>query len=184
MSLPNLLAAARLALSGVAGGPAGDVARELLEATRGDLPVVPVAASDSAARRHLAGLSGNALGPEVAGLDWHYGYAIRLGLARDVAFANIAGPKGPLVTTSVRLGLTLIGPEILYPEHHHPAVELYVVLNGTADWSAGGGAFVPRGPGAAILHPSGIRHATRTGPETLLALFGWTGAIEARSMFT
>lgn len=118
-----------------------------------------------------------ALGRIAEHLPWRYGYPWREDapeLAGRIAFAELVGPEAPLETDLLCLGLTLIAPRTLYPEHRHPAIELYRVLSGTATWSANGVArAVP--PGALVLHASGVVHAMRTQEEPLLALYTWTG---------
>jgi hypothetical protein len=60
-----------------------------------------------------------------------------------------------------------------------PAVELYLVLGGTAEWQRGDEPWRRRPPGAFILHPSRIGHAMRTLEEPLLALYAWHGVLES-----
>lgn len=73
-------------------------------------------------------------------------------------------------------------PETIYPAHAHPAVELYHVVSGTALWTAGD-ILRRRVPGDFILHPSGVRHATRTQAQPLLAIYTWTGEVGTASRF-
>jgi hypothetical protein len=118
-----------------------------------------------------------AIRPVAFDLPWRYSYAKRddaPGLEDNMAFAEIIGPKAPFKSSSVCLGLTLIGPETLYPSHAHPAIELYYVAAGTATWIADG---IPsrNPPGAYILHPSQIVHAMQTHREPLLAVYSWSG---------
>ena len=139
------------------------------------------------ATRHLeaALFSGNAstsgllaaLRPVAYDLPWRYSYAKREdapGLEENIAFAEIIGPEAPFQSDRVCLGLTLVGPEMLYPEHAHPAVELYYVAAGTATWIAND---IPslQPPGAFILHPSQVVHAMQTHRGPLLAVYAWSG---------
>jgi mannose-6-phosphate isomerase-like protein (cupin superfamily) len=119
----------------------------------------------------------DAIAPVIRFLPWHYSYPPCHdipGLELNIAFAEIVGPEAPFRSDSVCLGLTLIGPEMLYPAHHHPAAELYLVAAGTATWTLNG---EPRNhpPGAYVLHPSQAVHAMRTHAEPLLAVYSWTG---------
>ena len=100
------------------------------------------------------------------------------GFSENWAHAETIGPSGLARSDRIRLGLILLGPSTFYPGHHHPAVEVYHILAGTADWQLGKGPFIPRKPGEFILHPSNVAHATRTHDEPLLALFGWHGEVE------
>ena len=113
-------------------------------------------------------------------LHWLYRYDVTEFLpefSENWAHAEIAGPTGLASCDQLRIGLILQGPNTFYPGHHHPAVEVYYVLAGTAHWQQGSGPFVPQPPGNLILHPSGVRHAMRTEDEPLLAIFAWHGEV-------
>ncbi len=91
------------------------------------------------------------------------------------AYANLVGPDGPIDRPGVQVGMLLLGPGLVYPDHAHPAAEVYHVVSGTAAWRRDEDHWKPRVPGACIHHPAGMRHATRTGDETLLAWYCWHG---------
>jgi hypothetical protein len=118
-----------------------------------------------------------AIRPVAFDLPWRYSYAERNdapGLEDKMAFAEIIGPEAPFKSQSICIGLTLIGPETLYPSHAHPAIELYYVAAGTAAWIANG--ISSRNPPASfILHPSQTVHAMQTYREPLLAVYSWSG---------
>lgn len=132
----------------------------------------------------LAGIEGpaaavaEAIQAAAGALPWAYSYPPRADppdLRERIAFAEILGPTAPLRCDTHCLGLTLIAPETLYPLHHHPAVELYLVLSGTARWTAAGRTrAVP--PLELVLHPSSVPHAMQTGAAPLLAAYAWTGS--------
>ena len=118
-----------------------------------------------------------AIRPIAFNLPWRYSYSKRDDAPRleeNIAFAEIIGPEAPFKSESVCLGLTLIGPDTLYPPHEHPAVELYYVAAGTATWIANG-ISSRNPPGAFILHPSQVIHAMQTHREPLLAVYSWSG---------
>lgn len=126
-----------------------------------------------------------ALAPVAAALPWRYSYVPRddaPGLEQEMAWAEIAGPGAPFDSEEVCLGLTLIGPGSYYPPHRHPAVELYDVVAGTAEWTAAAGP-LDRPPGSFILHPSNAPHAMRTRREPLLAIYSWTGDVRTLSSY-
>jgi hypothetical protein len=118
-------------------------------------------------------------------LPWRYSYPARpdgADLAADIAFAELIGPRGWAGSPAIRVGLTLIGPDTYYPLHSHPAVELYAVLSGTAEWTADS-EVTARPPGAWVLHESGTPHAMRTGASPLLAVYSWTGDLKSPSIY-
>ncbi|MDQ0471827.1 dimethylsulfonioproprionate lyase family protein [Labrys wisconsinensis] len=118
-------------------------------------------------------------------LRWTFGYAPDPrwpALAASVGFADIVGKSSLVPAPDIVVGLTLQAPRTYYPLHAHPAIELYLVLSGTAEWTAGADK-ADRPPGALILHPSGLPHAMRTREAPLLALFTWRGDIASPSIF-
>ena len=108
-------------------------------------------------------------------LPWKYNYEERGDLGSYMGWAELIGPEAPFRTDEWCLGFTLITPGTLYPEHRHPAIELYKVLAGTADWTLEG-VTSSRKAGEVILHPSNKIHKMETHDETLLALYTWTGS--------
>ena len=93
------------------------------------------------------------------------------------AYSEIAGPAGLLSSRRIAVGFLLLGPNTHYPDHHHPAAEVYHVVSGRAEWRRAGNGWQERPAGAAIHHPSNVRHAMRTRNEPLLALYCWLGQI-------
>lgn len=91
------------------------------------------------------------------------------------AFANVIGPDGLVDLPGLLIGVLILGPNRTYPPHAHPAAEVYHVLSGDAEWQMGNDPWEKRRPGSFLAHPPFMPHATRTGAETLLALYCWTG---------
>jgi len=112
-------------------------------------------------------------------LNWRTRLASRIGDGFEslYAAAEILGPEGIVPTDACRFGVFLLRPGVFYPPHSHEAEELYLVLSGTADWQKGEDAFAPLPPGGFTHHRSWESHATRSGDEPLLALWGWGGNI-------
>jgi quercetin dioxygenase-like cupin family protein len=124
--------------------------------------------------------------PLANALPWRYSYSPssdKPGLENRMAWAELVGPKAPFHSDQVCLGLTVIGPHVRYPEHSHPAVEVYFVLSGTARWTARG-ATKAQPPGAYILHPSNVVHVMETDDEPLIAAYTWSGDVHTLSAFT
>ena len=154
---------------------------------------VPVDPEDQPVCRHLeatldmaeagpASPIAAAIRPLASALGWRHRYDVDHKLpnfSRNYAHAEIVGPPGPVFSQDLRCGLILQAPQTLYPTHSHTAVELYLVLGGTAEWQRGTEPWLPRPPGTFILHSSGIGHAMRTGEQPMLALFAWHGVLKS-----
>ena len=122
-------------------------------------------------------------------LPWRYSYPPRPGsplhaadLAERIAFAELIGPRAPLAAPDCRAGFTLMAPGTFYPLHAHPAIELYLVISGHAEWTTPEAErIVP--PGEFVLHRSNQPHAMRTFAEPLLALYGWSGDLDTPAFY-
>ncbi|WFP60361.1 dimethylsulfonioproprionate lyase family protein [Mesorhizobium sp. WSM4904] len=85
------------------------------------------------------------------------------------------GTRGHFVNDEVAAGLLILGPGIVYPDHHHVAEEIYIPLTDGTEWRMGEGDFHVRAGGEVIHHASNVSHAMRTGKEPLMALYIWRG---------
>ncbi|MEM8592079.1 MAG: dimethylsulfonioproprionate lyase family protein [Pseudomonadota bacterium] len=117
-------------------------------------------------------------------LDWEYGYdKMPKGLARSYGYAEIAGPRGPVVTSELIVGVVLFAPGCIYPAHAHQGIsESYVCLSGAVSQNNAG----VYAPGSMIFNPAGARHRiTVSDSEPALLAYAWTGArrvLEANEM--
>ncbi|MER9673265.1 dimethylsulfonioproprionate lyase family protein [Mesorhizobium sp. M0208] len=103
----------------------------------------------------------------------------------NYGWLEVFGTRGHFVNEEVAAGLLILGPDIVYPDHHHVAEEIYIPLTGGTEWRMGDGGFRLRAPGEVIRHASGVSHAMRTGKEPLLALYLWRGGpLAAKSTIT
>ena len=97
----------------------------------------------------------------------------------NYGYAVLAGPPGgpPALTVDPRLalGVLLLGPHTHYPLHHHPAVEVYCVVSGDAEWWREAGPWRRHPSGTVIYHAPNVPHAMRAGEHPLLALYLWRG---------
>jgi hypothetical protein len=143
-----------MALLGALDGPAGDLA-------------APLAALGPALA--WAQNPNYVLHPPSPGFLADYGYAVIAGPA--------AGPPALIACEDLAFGVLLLGPDTLYPAHHHPAVELYVTLDSAGAWQRGAAPWQWPPAGTLIHHPSGLTHATSAGDSPLLALYLWRGAL-------
>ncbi|MEB8386396.1 dimethylsulfonioproprionate lyase family protein [Rhodobacteraceae bacterium KMM 6894] len=86
------------------------------------------------------------------------------------ANAMIVGKTGLIPHQNVSLGVSLIAPNIRYPDHNHPPEETYLVLtegeffHGDSDW------FTP-GIGGTFHNTPMIKHAMRAGDTPLFAVW-------------
>ncbi|WP_214470490.1 dimethylsulfonioproprionate lyase family protein [Mesorhizobium sp. dw_380] len=93
----------------------------------------------------------------------------------NYGWLEMFGTRGHFANDQVAAGLLILGPDIVYPDHHHVAEEIYVPLTGGTEWRMGEGGFHMREAGEVIHHASNVNHAMRTGGEALLALYIWRG---------
>ncbi len=113
-------------------------------------------------------------------LCWEYGYArVPPGLRGKYAFAEFLGPKGPVVSEDLILGMVLFAPETTYPAHsHHGITESYFCLSGSISENDNG----VYAPGSLILNlPDHPHRITTSDREPSLLAYAWTGAPESLS---
>lgn len=97
------------------------------------------------------------------------------GFIDNYGWLEVFGTRGHFVNEEVAGGLLILGPNIVYPDHHHIAEEIYIPLTGGTKWRMGEGSFHTRAAGEVIHHASNVSHAMRTGTEPLMALYLWRG---------
>lgn len=102
----------------------------------------------------------------------------------NFGYSDLVGPRGLLPSDAFALGVLLLAPHTTYPPHAHPALEIYDVLGGTAEWRRGDAPWTARSPGSLIHHPPGLPHATRTAGEPMLALYLWRGHLDTPAALT
>ena len=107
--------------------------------------------------------------------------------ADNYGYAVVAGPPdiAPALVASARLaaGVMMFGPRSCYPLHRHPAIELYYVVSGRAEWWRGEGPWLVKEPGTLIHHASGVPHAMRTLQEPLIVAYLWKGDLHTDASF-
>jgi hypothetical protein len=86
------------------------------------------------------------------------------------ANATLFGPDGLEERDDVRVGATLMAPDVIYVDHDHPPEEVYLPLTPGAWWNARM-EWTDPGPQGLIYNPPGIRHAMRAGSAPFLALW-------------
>jgi len=101
---------------------------------------------------------------------WHRPDAIEIGepFASGHANATVIGKGGLEERDDVWVGISLMAPNIEYPEHHHPPEEVYLVLS-PGQWRQGEKSWHSPGCGGLVHNPPSILHAMRSGSQPLLA---------------
>lgn len=110
-------------------------------------------------------------------LHWEHGYPkVPHGLINKYAFSVIMGPKGPILSEELILGLVLFAPGTTYPTHKHQGItESYFCLSGSVSENDVG-VYVP---GSLILNPPGHLHRiTTSAHEPSLLAYAWVGSTE------
>ena len=139
------------------------------------LPAALAAAAEApaAVARHAAALE--ALSPQ---LIWRR----RANAEDDPRFAaghansTIVGPGGIEDRSDVWVGISLLAPGVVYPDHRHPPEEIYLVMS-EGDWRQNDDSWHTPGQGGIVYNPPDIVHAMRAGPRApLLATWClWAG---------
>lgn len=93
----------------------------------------------------------------------------------NYGWVELFGTRGHFRNDSIAAGFLILGPGVVYPDHHHVAEEIYIPLTGGAEWRMSDDAFQERSGGEIIHHASNVNHAMRTDDEPLLALYLWRG---------
>ena len=86
------------------------------------------------------------------------------------ANATIIGKDGLEQRDDVQVGVSLMAPNMVYPDHSHPPEEVYAAFTGGEWWNARMDWTEP-GAGGLIYNPPGILHAMRSGAKPFLALW-------------
>ena len=92
------------------------------------------------------------------------------GLADRYADAMIVGRDGPVPSTHVEIGVSVMAPDTIYPDHRHPPEEVYIALSAGA-WRQNDGPWNEPGIGGLIYNPAHIVHAMRSGDKAFLAIW-------------
>lgn len=123
------------------------------------------------------------LGRCASQLSWRYpGFGkVPARIAERMAVVEIIGPSGMLIEQELRFGLLYLEQNSHYPKHQHAAEELYCVLSGTALWAVDDATPSPRHAGEFIHHKEHQPHQMQTTDESLLAMWVWSGDIDANS---
>lgn len=114
----------------------------------------------------------NTFKPLVPSLHWQLKSIADLAFAAGHANTTLLGPYPEALERrdDVRVGLSLMAPEITYPDHNHPPEEVYLALS-RGYWRQQMRPWHEPGLGGVVYNPRGITHAMRSGPEPFLAIW-------------
>ncbi len=84
--------------------------------------------------------------------------------------AEILGPKGLEIREDILVGVSLMRPELTYPDHHHPPEEVYVVLS-EGLWRQNDAPWWSPGVGGYVYNPPDILHAMKSVETPLCAIW-------------
>ena len=126
-----------------------------------------------------------ALSQMIDKIDWYQifdGDGIDSDFASGLLAGQIIGKRGLIRNDDVFVGLFLIAPDICYPLHQHPALEVYYVLSGHINIRHGRTKTPMRiGPGALSVTPPHQVHELETGDEACLIAYIWTGDMKGEN---
>ena len=112
-------------------------------------------------------------------LAWQQTYSRKDGFSQDwldrYGWVNLVSPKGLFLRDDMRLSIGYWGAGQSYPMHSHAPEETYLILAGSARFSAEGRQTVRAGPGGTVYHTPHQRHAMQMEPGPLLAAAFWRG---------
>lgn len=91
-------------------------------------------------------------------------------LAETYAGALIMGPGGAIESDRVQIGVSLMAPNIAFPNHQHPPEEVYIALS-AGQWRQNDDPWIEPGIGGLVYNPPNIVHAMRSGREPFLAIW-------------
>lgn len=167
--LPRIEAAAE------AAGPAGTATPQRLPVCAFLQDAVATARTGSAALARLADSfleiepylqwARRATGGPFANANWLDGHAN----------ATIIGSNGLESRSGLQIGVSLMAPQVRYPDHSHPPEEVYLVLS-PGRFQHGNSAWCEPGIGGTFCNEPNIRHAMASDNAPLFAIWSlWTG---------
>jgi hypothetical protein len=84
--------------------------------------------------------------------------------------AVIVGPGGLEDRDDVKIGVSLLAPNVQYPDHHHPPPEVYLAMTPGA-WRKNGEPWIEPGIGGTVFNESNVVHAMKSAAAPLFAFW-------------
>lgn len=86
------------------------------------------------------------------------------------AHAMIVGPGAFEDRDDAEIGVSVLAPNVRYPDHHHPPPEVYLSLT-PGIWRKGDGSWVDPGIGGTVFNAPNDVHAMKAEAEPLIAFW-------------
>ena len=105
---------------------------------------------------------------------WEYGYArLPPGLQQRFGYAELVGPRGPILAEDLVLGVVMFAPRCTYPQHRHRDItESYIVVSGAMSENDVG----VYAPSSLIYNAPGQAHRITTAERNpCLLAYAWIG---------
>lgn len=105
-------------------------------------------------------------------LVWRRGRGDDEVFQRGHASTDLIGPADGALEQrpDVRVGISLLAPGIIYPDHQHPPEEVYLALS-DSDWRQNDNPWHAPGLGGIVYNPPDIIHAMRARRDPLFAIW-------------
>jgi quercetin dioxygenase-like cupin family protein len=84
--------------------------------------------------------------------------------------AFIVGPGGLEDRDDAEIGISLLAPNVRYPDHHHPPPEVYLAMTPGA-WRKNDGPWIEPGIGGTIFNEPNVVHAMKSDSAPLFAFW-------------
>ena len=150
-----------------APGEPGNVAPNQLPVTR-HLDAALDAAGAASANVQAHAMALRVLAPRLAWYRRPGADSVGAAFADGHANALVVGVGGLEERGDVRIGVSLLAPDLVYPDHSHPPEEVYLVFS-PGCWRQAEAPWHAPGLGGVVHNPPGILHAMRAGRAPLLA---------------
>lgn len=113
-------------------------------------------------------------------LKWHNagGPGMPIPSTQTYAGTVVAGPRGLIASEQVEIGISIMAPHTVYPDHRHPPVEIYLVLS-DGQWRQEDFDWATPGFGKLVYNPGNVLHSMRSGDEPLLSV--WCLPLDTRN---
>jgi quercetin dioxygenase-like cupin family protein len=103
-------------------------------------------------------------------LIWYNRKGSSQAFAANHANAMIVGPNGLAAHDHVQIGVSLMAPDTVYPDHQHVPEEVYLVLS-PGNWRQNADAWHEPAIGGIVYNPPNIVHSMRSQSSPLLAIW-------------